>query len=387
MNSSLPKRSQAKTILFGILAIGASAALILLTLEITVRFLVLRDTQYDWLEWHPTRLYINNPHLPDVYWDTEWNVNSLGLRGPEIGPKNQSRILCLGSSSTFGYRVDYEEAYPTQLDRLLEDFEVINGGTFGYSSYQGKVFFEEMCAFLKPDAVTLAFGYNDRRYVLRPEWRDGEENFKQLYRLYSWHDFWMNSRIYQWLMKKQFKEKTQHHPPVTSLIPRVNVDSFRENLASIIERCHEKNIQVVLIFLGEHPEQYHAVESGVEAMHEGEYENALEWFDRARRGKSEDARVMATYYKALTLITLGREAEADQIAYDYPFAFYFPGVNPIRTYHAYLNVLRQLSIEYDLPLVYFREVVNHDAAYYMDECHLTAEGYRILADELANSIP
>jgi len=54
----------------------------------------------------------------------ELTTNSLGMRGRELArekPPGTFRILCIGSSSTFGAGVRREEAtYPAQLERILD---------------------------------------------------------------------------------------------------------------------------------------------------------------------------------------------------------------------------------------------------------------------------
>jgi len=57
----------------------------------------------------------------------EVSTNSQGLRNPELGPKKDFRILCVGESVTFGWGVRVEEAYPARLAEEL-DVEVINAG-------------------------------------------------------------------------------------------------------------------------------------------------------------------------------------------------------------------------------------------------------------------
>lgn len=381
-----PQRTLRKRLAFYAIALFLLTALPLLILECTVRLFVLRETSLDWLQWHPTRLYVNNPNLSDIYWDTEWNVNSWGLRGPEIGPKNKPRIYCLGYSSTFGYKVAYKDCYPSQLQVPLPQYEVINGGVFGYSSYQGLQLLKETVDWVKPDIVTINFGYNDRRYVVRPEWADGPDSFRDMYRRYRLHTWLSTSRVYQALMQKRFKKQSFYHPPVSALVPRVSTERYRLNLEEMIELCRERNIQVILIALGDHPILLQDAEAGVELLQQGDFENALGLLAKARRGPCEDARVIAAYYTSIALQALGRMEEADQMSDEYSFDYFFPGVYPIRTSHSYFQVLRDLSQEHNLPLLFFRDLIHNDPQYYIDECHPSAEGYRILGQALAETV-
>ncbi len=92
-----------------------------------------------------------------------YHINSLGLRGEEIVDiKRRPRILALGNSCTFGWGVTDEETYVAQLESLLGGaYQVINGGIPGYSSFQGKRFFEHELASLRPDVVLICYAWND----------------------------------------------------------------------------------------------------------------------------------------------------------------------------------------------------------------------------------
>ena len=76
-------------------------------------------------------------------------INSLGLRNPEISyarTPGRYRILALGDSWTFGFRLEEPDSYPRQLETVLNqrarasgepaNIEVINSGVIGYSTAQ-----------------------------------------------------------------------------------------------------------------------------------------------------------------------------------------------------------------------------------------------------------
>jgi lysophospholipase L1-like esterase len=116
-------------------------------------------------------------HDPLLFWslrpgvwgeDDQLEINSLGLRGPEIAPKaaDEYRILSLGESTTFAGLFDYEECYTARLEGLLGTREgkrvrTINAGVLGYSLFQGSQYLLHRGFDLEPDAVLLYFGFND----------------------------------------------------------------------------------------------------------------------------------------------------------------------------------------------------------------------------------
>jgi lysophospholipase L1-like esterase len=76
---------------------------------------------------------------------------------------SQTRILCLGTSSTYGYRVD--TPYPLRLEKLLNeegfDVEVMIGAYPGASGTRVYTFFKNVLLDFSPDIVTLSLFFND----------------------------------------------------------------------------------------------------------------------------------------------------------------------------------------------------------------------------------
>ena len=91
---------------------------------------------------NPNLGYRIAPNRSYQFTDIPVHINSLGLRDREPGPADTgtSRILALGDSITFGWRVRLEDSYPKVIERLLNEaqagrrWEVINAGVGGYES-------------------------------------------------------------------------------------------------------------------------------------------------------------------------------------------------------------------------------------------------------------
>lgn len=97
-------------------------------------------------------------------------INSKGLRNPEIPyekPAGTYRILALGDSWTFGFRMNEPDAYPRQMERLLAQsaaargdkrrVEVINAGVVGYSTDQEAAYLRSEGWKYSPDLVVVNF--------------------------------------------------------------------------------------------------------------------------------------------------------------------------------------------------------------------------------------
>jgi lysophospholipase L1-like esterase len=122
------------------------------------------------------------PNLHEVLWDaTRVSTNAQGLRYDHaVGDKAPGtfRIVCVGDSVTFGYRVPRVYLrrprenpewmpYPMLLERWLRaanpgrSIEVVPLATPGYSTHQGLAWLRRDIGWLQPDVVTVCFGWND----------------------------------------------------------------------------------------------------------------------------------------------------------------------------------------------------------------------------------
>jgi hypothetical protein len=110
----------------------------------------------------PATLWFLRPGLDRVVTGPDGSfrvrTNSLGLRGqapPETGPWT----LILGCSTTFGWGVEDEVAWPAQLGGLLME-PVVNGGVPGWSTEQAVRGAAQWLS-LGPTRVVLAYGVRD----------------------------------------------------------------------------------------------------------------------------------------------------------------------------------------------------------------------------------
>ena len=97
-------------------------------------------------------------------------INSKGLRDRELPyekPPGTFRILALGDSWTFGFRMQEPDAYPRQLERILREhasargdarqIEVINAGVIGYSTDQEAAYLRVEGWKYQPDLVLVNY--------------------------------------------------------------------------------------------------------------------------------------------------------------------------------------------------------------------------------------
>jgi len=96
------------------------------------------------------------------------SINSVGLRGPEIPPRQPSelRVLFSGDSIVAALEVDYEQTFVALLEPMLRErlgvpVRTINAGVRGYGTDQDYLYFRERGFRLEPDLVVFFHSSND----------------------------------------------------------------------------------------------------------------------------------------------------------------------------------------------------------------------------------
>jgi len=110
----------------------------------------------------PYVLFVPNPNYE--------GHNQLGYRGKETTvekPEGIFRIVTIGESTTYGFGVNANEAYPALLEDILREeygytnVEVINAGVVGYTSFEVLSNFQFRVLELKPDLIIYYGALND----------------------------------------------------------------------------------------------------------------------------------------------------------------------------------------------------------------------------------
>jgi lysophospholipase L1-like esterase len=103
-----------------------------------------------------------------VEFDVPIEINSLGLRGPELPPRRDGelRVLFLGDSMVAGFEVAQPDTFVARLadelsGRLGRRVVTINAGVRGYGSDQYLLYYQERGRLLEPDVVVIFHSAND----------------------------------------------------------------------------------------------------------------------------------------------------------------------------------------------------------------------------------
>jgi lysophospholipase L1-like esterase len=184
------------------------------------------------------------PHCIGELHFTPVGTNALGFRGPELrdGPL---RILALGDSCTWGWRVGQNESYPAVLQQVLDQqygdgrYQVINAGVPGYTSYQTLVALQEKGLPLKPDIVIIAVGFNDLFKTGDVERQiASERRFMPLLKL---DDLLLDtSRMYRWV-------RWQAAAATNEQAVRVTPEGYQRNMRAMVEMARAQGAHVLLL--------------------------------------------------------------------------------------------------------------------------------------------
>ncbi len=179
-----------------------------------------------------------------------YTINSRGLRCPEVADQKQARrVLLMGNSCMFGWGVAYDASVAGHLQSLLgSDYEVINGGIPGYSSWQGRVFYDAELSSLEPDVVVTMFGWNDQ-WAAAAGVADDRQRFPSP-TVISLQNALAKSHSYR-LLKKLLLSATEPHPDSlfdrTAPVYRVGLEDFRENLAYLCARIKADGARPIML--------------------------------------------------------------------------------------------------------------------------------------------
>lgn len=231
-------------------------------------------------EGDPLLLWRLKPNLDHAVWDfTVLSTNSDHLRSQEAGralePKQPGaiRIVCLGDSVTFGYRVpvvwpdkptEYDHEwlpYPMLIEKQLRaanpnrTIEVITMAVPGYSSHQGLAWLTRDIDKLEPDLVTVSFGWNDAsvsdapdREAIKTNWSavgvrwlvDHSQAFAHVTR-------WLRARERAKLQAAALNNQPGQPQVYKRPVARVSQEEYLSNMAAIAQLARQRGARVIVI--------------------------------------------------------------------------------------------------------------------------------------------
>lgn len=215
-------------------------------------------------EGDPLLLWRLKPNLDHVYWDfTNVSTNAQSFRADyPTGrkPAGTFRIVCLGDSVTFGYRVppvwpekpnDYNpewQPYPMLLEKELQkanpnrSIEVFPMAVPGYTSHQGLAWLRRDIGYLQPDMVIASFGWNDASLSEAPDRELIDTHWSSVTGRWLIDHSQAIAHATRWFRSRQGVKPVVHTPA-----PRVSQKDYVDNLNAIVRLAKDHGAAVIVI--------------------------------------------------------------------------------------------------------------------------------------------
>ncbi|MGH9966308.1 MAG: SGNH/GDSL hydrolase family protein [Pyrinomonadaceae bacterium] len=215
-------------------------------------------------EGDPLLLWRLKPNLAKVEWDfTLVSTNGQNLRAAyEVKAKAHDtiRIVCLGDSVTFGYRVppvwperpsDYDPEwipYPMLLEKQLRaanpgrKIEVVAMAVPGYTSHQGLAWLRRDIDNLQPDLLTVSFGWNDASFSDAADRETIKTDWRAVFVRWTIDHSQAFAHASKWL-----RARNQAPMPVRTPVPRVSEQEYVNNMREIVRLAQDHGAKVIVI--------------------------------------------------------------------------------------------------------------------------------------------
>lgn len=150
----------------------------------------------------PNFQYTSYPMKYDIFKPFLITTNSLGIRGPEIGPKKFHRVINLGDSMIQAEAVPFEETFGYKLNRhFANKIEFISHGISSWSPTTEFSWLYNIGLNLQPDEVNLFLCIND--FYRSEAYTRTDATYRQL--AYYENNIPVRYRLTNWDLKPQTK--------------------------------------------------------------------------------------------------------------------------------------------------------------------------------------
>jgi lysophospholipase L1-like esterase len=216
-------------------------------------------------EGDPLLLWRLKPNLHHVVWDfTVLSTNAQHYRSDypiDAKAPGTTRIICIGDSVTFGYRVpvvwpdrpdDYDPEwlpFPMLLEKQLRaanpgrSIEVIAMAVPGYTSHQGLAWLRRDIDRLAPNLVVVGFGWNDSSFSDAADREAIRTNWYAVAVRWLIDHSQAFAHVTRWLRSGPAPGNLSPRRPV----PRVSDQEYVNNIRAIAGLGHSRGIGVVVM--------------------------------------------------------------------------------------------------------------------------------------------
>ncbi len=383
-----------------------SIVLILFLLEVGSRvlFTIKTDIQEynqqiksQWFEYSSEIGWERQPNYSGEVYGTIRSFDKNGyftIDGEQLNDTTTPKILLIGDSCIFGNWVEITKTFGEILENILTDYDIINLGVPGYTSYQGVKVLEKYIAKIKPRIIIVSFNYNDRRYVLHPNDIDSKEYFTKVYTskransMVVLHRYSYLFRImrygYDAFMKSFIEVGGKQTYWVDAVYPRVSLQDYRANIIKMIELAQQHNAQMMLLSLRDNSYETLFLQQGIELLNQGKSEDAIVKFNEGL--DSEIFSILARKYLVDIHKQQNQQAESNAFRRIKKADSSLHGGRPLLLDSEYETITQTISSDYNIPLIEGGKALQEHPEYYIDMCHFDKNGHLLLAKMIADII-
>jgi lysophospholipase L1-like esterase len=323
----------------------------------------------------------------------------------KAGAERRFRVAFLGDSSTYGTCEETQDTFVGVANRLLPHVAAVNLGVNGYTSYQGYKALLKYGDVVKPDLIFISFSFNDRRFVLAPEQKDGPATFRRLHTSNLIQGFSEVSYLFRaanWVSRmiapapapatatgatREVGDGSNIEVSLEGVRPRVSLEDYRENLARMVQWARQRGVTVVFLALADNPTTSAATREGVKLLAEGKLDAAIKRLD-AVKGNDEER-----WFSAIARLHLAkayeRKGDRDRAKAALVLDNAFSGVTggfPVVLDTDYLAVMREVAVKHGIAVVDAAGELSKVPEVYWDFCHFNEDGHEIVGRLVAEAI-
>ncbi len=331
-----------------------------------------------------------------IFGDLTLKTNNYGFRGEWIIQEKSAkkRVFCSGDSTTWGFDIPFENIYAQLLNKELgDDVEVISSGVWGYSVAQCRQQIEHKLLEFKPDLITVASNYNDRRFRYFQDLDENEQSFRRLHIWYKFYELMYKSRLLQISIQEINAIKNNRkvkRPPIDQLKCRVPLQEYEKNLQEICDLSESKGFKLIFIGMYDNPETFKLIK---------QYKNADNIEDKVKILKKAIKAPLTglTGFAQRNLVQLAKkegikDIDIDHLEHHYTFFKTVHGGFILDEDAPYREVMKKVAkankVQY---LDFYQYAMSIDKIKQQekqifiksDPCHLNQDGHKLLAEALA----
>lgn len=304
---------------------------------------------------------------------TTASTNSMGYRGPEVqktAPAGTVRVILLGGSTTHGFGVRDDETIDTYMRQILSSrhpelrYEVVNLAFDGYDSYELLERFRLDGLLLKPNIVIFNEGINDVRNAWFPKLGDPDS------RTLLWGD----------VVARLRHERDRGGPTAWTVVKHY---SYLARLPAYIhDQVHRRQEQIRKVELASAPR---SAGSDLTARESPPFPDAAELFEKHVRQIIDLA---AGQGSSIILSTPPSDLRSVAPNATSTRSYWLADARATQRYRDELaRRLRQIAAQENGPGHTVRYVAPKvPLSAFLDDCHLTAEGNRLVAEAFSNEV-